>query len=272
MSAAAERPTRYRRPWAGPLCEWVLLACLLLAAGLALTAQQRVDVGADVLAHVRTFYRETLLGVVKLGGERVVPYRLLLLLAGLGLALLAALPRVRPEVRGAVAAYGVLLLLAPVINYDAQVEVLKMLPADARMLAEGLPPAQRAAIDPDRFDPVLPVTWPLLVAAVVVGLWFVVTPSAERSAAAAAFAAVTVLLVAGGSALTHQLLLARGNALDFELTQWPSLLAAVWLLGQLGTACTAAVAVGSNPFRSRLLAGSLALLALLTVALTGAGR
>ncbi len=268
-SAPETAPAPYRRPWAGPLTEWVLLVCLAAAGGATFLAQRGVDVSSEPLRHVRTFYRDNLVGVVKFHGDQVLPLSLLCLAVAALLVVLALVPRVRPEVRGAAAAYGFVLLLAPVLNYAPQVELLGLFPEDVKILSEALPADVQALLRPDTFDPVLPVTWPLLLAVVALAIWVLVTPAAARPTPATAFGLVGLLLVGGGYALVRTLLVARGNALDFAYTQWPSLIASLWLIGQLAVAATAAAAAARDPLRSRLTAGLAAGLLLLTALVSG---
>ncbi len=125
----AGKPQKYRRPMLGPVTECLLLVALVAAAGLALRAWPIVELLGDPLAHVGEFYRRVVLGVLQ---GRLIPLGYLLAAAAAGLGVLAAWPGVRPEIRGAVAAYAMLLMLGPVLNYGPQVELLSMYPKTCR--------------------------------------------------------------------------------------------------------------------------------------------
>ncbi|NUP98852.1 MAG: hypothetical protein HUU35_03235, partial [Armatimonadetes bacterium] len=251
MKQQVEEPPRaYRRPLGPTVTEWLMILCLVVAAGLALLAQRQPPQG-DVLTQLDSFYRARIAGLLP-GGGRAVPLAGLLLAVAALLVVQVALPKLRPEVRGATVAYAFFLLLAPVLNYGPQVEMLSMHPDDVKMLSADLPPAAQAAINPRQFDPILPVTWPLVVAGVALLFWVVTLPVAEWPSTAVAFGFVTVLLSAGGYWLLRILLIARGNALQLDLTQWPGHIAVLAVIGQLGLAATAAAAACRTPLRSRV--------------------
>lgn len=271
-AAAAEpaaKPKKYRRPMLGPVSEILILLALLLAAGLALRAVPNIETGGNPLEHVGEFYRRTVVGVLQ---GRVLPLGLLLVGAAVGLGLLAALPGARPDLRGAAAGYAMLLLLGPVLNYGPQVEMLGMYPEDVPILAAELPPDVQANLHPERFNPMLPVTWPLAAVALLLLVWAVGTPRQDWPAAVKAGAVVTLLFVAGGLWLVHALNQARGNALSFPYTQWPRLTAAIAIVAQLGLAATGAAALGVDAKRSRIAAGLLAVMCLATALLAGGLR
>ena len=248
-------PKHYRRPLGAPLCEWVLLLSLLAAGALSFTAQRLDTSGSDPFAQIHAFLRVPLVGVLRRGHPMVVPWAWLLAALALVLVIQAVWPRLRPEIRGATVAYAFVLLLAPVVQYGPQVHLLSQDPEDLKVLTSDLAPQAVAALQPDTFQPLLPVTWPLLVAAVVLGIWVFTLSSDDRPSTATAFGLVTLVLCGGGWALMHFLLVARGNALQFRYTQWPTMIAALWMIGQLGTAATAAAAASRDALRSRLLAG-----------------
>ena len=267
--AKADQPAskkKYHRPMIGPLCEVLILVGLLAAAGLALKAGP--EPSGDALAHVHDFYRRTVVGMLQ---GHLLPIGYLLLAVAVCLGLLTAWPTARPEVRAAVAAYGMILMLAPVINYGPQVEMLAMYPEDVQILTADLPPAQQN-LDTTSFQPLLPVTWPLGFVALLLIVWAFATPTADWPAAVKAGAVVTLLMVAGGAWLTHLLNQARGNALSFPYTQWPHITAALWILGQLGVAATGAAAVGVDGRRSRAAAVLVAVLCVVTALLAGGVR
>ncbi len=98
------------------------------------------------------------------------------------------------------------------------------------------------------------------------------TPRQDWPAPVKAGAVVTFVFVAGGVWLLHGLNQARGNALSFPYKQWPHLTAALWIVGQLGVAATGAAALGVDGRRSRVAAGQLAILCLLTALQAGGLR
>lgn len=267
--APTETPTRYRRPLAAPITEIVLLLLLLLVAALALRAGSNPESVGDPLAHVGDFYRRVVLGSLK---GHLIPLSWLLLACGGGLVLLAVWPGAAPASRGAVMAYAMLLLLAPVLNYGPQVETLSMYPEDVQILAAELPPEAQAKLETEHFHPFLPVTWPLLAGLVVLVAWAVATPVAEWPVTVKAGGALTLLLVCGGRWLIASINLARGEALSFPYTQWPHLIAAVWIVGQLGVAMTAAAALGVDPKRSRVASLCVALACVVTALSSGGGH
>jgi len=249
--AEKPKPKKYRRPMLGPVAEILILVALLAAAGLALTAGQNIESLGDPLSHVHDFYRRTVIGTLQ---GRPIPIGMLLAACAGGLLLLAAWPGAKPEARGAVAAYAMILMLGPVLNYGPQVEMLAMYPEDVQILSAELPAETQAQIDTEHFRPILPVTWPLAAALLFLCVWAVGTPRAEWPAPLKAGLVVTIVLVAGGVWLVHGLNAARGNALSFPYTQWPRLMAAVWIVAQLGLAATGAAALGVDGKRSRIAA------------------
>lgn len=263
----AEKTPHYRRPFARPACEVLLLACVL-AAGLSTLAAKSGDLGGGFAA-VGQFHRLPLLAAIKFHGFHPVPFAAVLAAVALVLLVQAALPRLRPDLRAATVAYAMVLLVGPVLDYRPQIDFLQMQPEDVSIIVSEEPPDVKARLDSSRFDPLLPVTWPLLAAAVLLLVWVVVTPAEERPPAAVAGGLVTALLVVGGFTLMRLLLLARGQALTYAYAQWPWQVAALWMIGQTGVAATAGAAACAHPVRSRVAAGLTAVMLIVVVVVTG---
>jgi hypothetical protein len=173
------------------------------------------------------------------------------------LALLAVVPRVAPDARAVWSGYGFLLLLAPVLNYGPQRDVLtaaEVLPGMAKLTA---------------FYPLLPVTWPLLAGLAVTLVWLLVTPPAHWPTPFRAFVFVTAMICGGGWWLTMMMIQARGRALDVVHVQWPFSMEAIWMVFHVGVAAILAAVAGRDPLRSRLLAGLTAALLVAAAVVTG---
>lgn len=268
MTSPAAAPRHYRRPLGQTLTEWGLIALLVATGGLTWLAKRGAETGQNALLESTWFYRIGIVGAYPLGGKHLL---LSVELLGVAIAVLlvlqALLPQVRADVRGATVAFAMVLLLAPVLNYEPRVELLSMTTDEVQILKTD-PASAAAPFTPDVFKPLLPVTYPLFGVALLVALWLLLTPAADRPPTASAFALVTALVCVTGVLLIRELLRARGQHWDFPHQLWPPLLASLWVLGQLGVAATGAAAAARDPLRSRLLAAAAAALLLVTFVIT----
>lgn len=251
---AATAPMTRRRELVASLLEGLLLVLLLAAAGISLTAAARPETPA-----MGDFFRQDLIGQIAREPRSTVPWKAVPLAVAV-LLLAQAVLRVRPDVRAGSAGFGAFLILAPVLNYDGLVQVLSVFPEDARILGwEVL----------DSFDPILPVTWLLLAGAGVALVWCFVVPRDRWPASVPAFGLVTLFLAALAVWLNVQLVAARGNEQFLQIYQWPKGMAAAWMIGQAGAAATIAAAAARQEVQSRVTAGLVAVLLIVSAVLGG---
>lgn len=258
MSAAAAEPSAGPSK-AIPLLDGLILLCLLIVGGYTFVATAIPGYEQAMREPLGWFYRAHLVGLVKLGGGRIIPWWMVQAVVG-ALLFVMALLKTGPDARAGTAGLGFVLLLAPVIGYAPQINALATFPEDAQIL--GLPVL-------DRFHPFLVITWPLLVGLLALAALVFLSGRQPLGPAAKAIGYCWLLLVMGGPWLNKALVAARGNALRLDYYQWPYGIASVWVLGQLGAAALLAAAVGRDERWSRAVA---ALTAVLLCSAAAVGR
>lgn len=249
------------RSVAGVILDWSMVLGVALVGGLTFLAKPLPTEGV-LQRPVGLFYRQAVVGCIERGEGRLVPLAAVFVVVAAVLVVQVLLPRLAPDAIAGTAALGMILILAPVINYGPQVDVLAMMPEDAQVL--GAPALTR-------FDPCLPVTWALLAWFLVALARGFVQPPGAWSPAAKASGFVTAMVGIGGAWLNRMLILARGNALRLDYYQWPYGIAAVWILVQLGAAAMLTALACRGKAQSKVVAGIIAAL-LVSLAVTGGGR